>query len=79
MLTTARLTLSPLNPDDAAFYYELQDDRTEADLASDAPWPPPFLTEAMGKFGTVRAGLPMQGQGGDVVVQQAGDDVVVVQ
>lgn len=52
MLTTAHLTLSPLSPDDAAFFYALSDDRTEAERASDAPWPTPFLTEAMGKFGT---------------------------
>ncbi len=52
MLTTARLTLSPLTPDDAAFFYDLNDHRTEEERASDAEWPTPFLTEAMGKFGT---------------------------
>ncbi|WP_034270028.1 GNAT family N-acetyltransferase [Actinospica robiniae] len=52
MLTTAHLTLAPLSTDDAAFFYELSDNRTETERASDAPWPTPFLTEAMGKFGT---------------------------
>lgn len=52
MLTTPRLTLVPLTLDDAAFFYELHDDRTQEERASDAEWPSPFLTEAMGKFGT---------------------------
>jgi RimJ/RimL family protein N-acetyltransferase len=52
MLTTARLVLSPLTPDDAAFFYDLSDHRTERERASGAPWPTPFLTEAMGRFGT---------------------------
>ena len=51
MLTTTHLTMAPLSPDDATFFYELHDDRTEAERASDAPWPTSFLTEAMGKFG----------------------------
>jgi RimJ/RimL family protein N-acetyltransferase len=52
MLTTARLALSPLTCKDAAFFYDLSDHRTEEERASDAEWPTPFLTEAMGKFGT---------------------------
>ena len=52
MLRTARLALSPLTPDDAAFFYDLYDHRTEEERASGAEWPTPFLTEAMGKFGT---------------------------
>jgi RimJ/RimL family protein N-acetyltransferase len=52
MLTTARLALSPLTSDDAAFFYDLCDHRTEEERASGAEWPTPFLTEAMGKFGT---------------------------
>ncbi len=52
MLTTARLALVPLTPDDAAFFYELSDHRTEEERASGAQWPTPFLTEAMGRFGT---------------------------
>jgi RimJ/RimL family protein N-acetyltransferase len=52
MLTTARLTLSPLTPDDAAFFYELSDHRTAEERASDAEWPTPFHKEAMAKFGT---------------------------
>lgn len=52
MLTTARLALSPLTPDDAAFFYDLYDNRTEEERASGAEWPTPFLTEAMGTFGS---------------------------
>jgi hypothetical protein len=52
MLTTARLTLSPLTSDDAALFYDLNDHRSEEERASDAEWPTPFLMEAMGKFGT---------------------------
>ncbi|GAA0939521.1 GNAT family N-acetyltransferase [Virgisporangium aurantiacum] len=52
MLTTARLALSPLTPDDAAFFYDLNDYRTQEERASGAEWPTPFLTEAMAKFGT---------------------------
>jgi RimJ/RimL family protein N-acetyltransferase len=52
MLTTVRLALSPLTCDDAAFFYDLYDHRTEEERASNAEWPTPFLTEAMGKFGT---------------------------
>jgi RimJ/RimL family protein N-acetyltransferase len=52
MLTTARLALSPLTCDDAAFFYDLYDHRTVEERASGAKWPTPFLTEAMGKFGT---------------------------
>ena len=52
MLTTARLALSPLTPDDAALFYDLNDYRTEEQRASGAEWPTPFLTEAMGKFGS---------------------------
>jgi RimJ/RimL family protein N-acetyltransferase len=52
MLTTEHLTLSPLTLDDAAFFYDLCDDRTAEDRASGAEWPAPYLTEAMGKFGT---------------------------
>lgn len=52
MLRTARLALSPLTSDDAAFFYSLYDHRTEEERASGAEWPTPFLTEAMGRFGT---------------------------
>lgn len=52
MLTTERLTLLPLTPDDAAFFYDLSDHRTEQERAAGAEWPSPFLAEAMGKFGT---------------------------
>ena len=52
MLTTARLTLSPLTPYDAAFFYDLNDHRTQQERTSGAEWPTPFLAEAMGKFGT---------------------------
>src|SRR5689334_17372706 len=52
MLLTARLALSPLTPDDAAFFYELSDHRTAEQRAAGEEWPAPFLTEAMGKFGT---------------------------
>jgi RimJ/RimL family protein N-acetyltransferase len=52
MVTTARLVLSPLTSDDAAFFYDLSDHRTEEERASGAEWPTPFLTEAMGRFGT---------------------------
>lgn len=55
MLMTERLALSPLTSDDAAFFYHLSDHRTERERTSDAEWPTPFLTEAMGKFGTDRA------------------------
>src|SRR5688572_17192322 len=52
MLTTARLALSPLTLADAAFFYALCDRRTEEERASGTPWPTPFLTEAMGRFGS---------------------------
>ena len=52
MLTTARLALSPLTSDDAAFFYDLYDHRTEEERASGAEWPTPLLVEAMGNFGT---------------------------
>jgi RimJ/RimL family protein N-acetyltransferase len=52
MQTTARLALSPLTCDDAAFFYDLCDHRTAEERASGAEWPTPFLTEAMGRFGT---------------------------
>jgi RimJ/RimL family protein N-acetyltransferase len=52
MLTTARLALSPLTANDAAFFYELSDYRMEEQRVSGAEWPTPFLTEAMGRFGT---------------------------
>jgi RimJ/RimL family protein N-acetyltransferase len=52
MLMTARLALSPLTSDDADFFYELRDHRTEEGRASGTKWPTPFEREAMGKFGT---------------------------
>jgi RimJ/RimL family protein N-acetyltransferase len=52
MLTTARLALLPLTAEDAAFFYDLSDQRTAEERASPAEWPTPFLAEAMDRFGT---------------------------
>lgn len=39
MLTTPRLILTPLTGDDAEFFYEINDDRTDEQRASGEPWP----------------------------------------